>query len=485
MTTDEDVCFASGTEVAALIRNRSLSPVEYVQALLLRIEAVDPSLNSFVTVCADEALTAARAAADDIAHTDAEALPPLHGLPVSVKDLTPTAGTRTTFGSRHFADNVPDTDGLIWARLKAAGAILLGKTTTPEFGMHSITESPLTGITNNPWDLSRTPGGSSGGSAAALAAGLGPLSTGSDGGGSIRVPSSFCGTVGLKCSRGRIPIWSEGNPFETVDVVGPMTRTVADTALMLNVVAGPHHYDPYALLDTDTDYLRAITDTSVQGLRIAYSPDLGNPPIEPAVLAGMAQAAAAFEQMGAIVEPVDIHLPDPMEYFVAWWAPFIKLTLEDNVLGPSGGDALESHPLFVEFTRHADSMTAVDHLRVQLHQRETIHRAFADVFLAYDVLITATTPSVAFHHPGSVGGPTTVAGKTVTQPSLDNQRNTEAVSHAGYPAISIPAGFSPDGLPIGMQICGPHGADALILRVAAAFEAAQPWRARRPSLGAA
>lgn len=484
MNTDEDLCFASGTELSALIRTRLLSPVELVESLLARIETVDPSVNSFVTVCADEALAAAHAAAHDLANCNIEDLPPLHGLPVSVKDLTPTAGVRTTFGSRHFADNVPDTDGLIWARLKAAGAILLGKSTTPEFGMHSITESPLTGVTNNPWDLDRTPGGSSGGSAAALAAGFGPLSTGSDGGGSIRVPSSYCGTVGLKCSRGRIPIWSEGNPFETVDVVGPMTRTVADTALMLNVVAGPHHYDPYSLLDTDTDYVRAIADASVRGFRVAYSPDLGNPPIEPAVLAGLAQAAATFEQMGAFVEPVDIHLPDPMEYFVAWWAPFIKLTLEDNVLGPSGGSAIESHPLFVEFTRHADRMTAVDHLRVQLHQREQIHRALADVFLAYDVLVTATTPSVAFHHPGSIGGPTTVAGKTVTQPSLDNQRNTEALSHAGYPAISIPAGFSPEGLPIGLQICGPHGADALVLQVAAAFETAQPWRGRRPRLRA-
>jgi Asp-tRNA(Asn)/Glu-tRNA(Gln) amidotransferase A subunit family amidase len=443
---------------------------------------VEPVVNAFVTVCHDQALAAARQAADVVVRTEPGQLAPLHGIPVSVKDLTPTAGVRTTFGSRHFADHVPDEDGLIWQRLRAAGAILLGKTTTPEFGMHSITESPLTGITNNPWDPTRTVGGSSGGSAAALAARMTPLATGSDGGGSIRVPSSFCGTVGLKCSRGRIPIWSEGDPFETVDVVGPMTRTVADTALMLDICAGPHPYDPFALPDEPRDYLVAATNADIRGLRIAFCPDLGNPPIEPAITEALDAAARMFESLGAHVEPVSISLPDPMEYFLGWWAPFIQMTLEDQVLGPTGGDAIESHPLFVEFASRANSMSAVDHLRLERTQRVAIHRAFADVLLQYDVLITATTPSVAFPHPGPEGGPLDVAGKRVAQPALDNQRNTEAVSHAGYPALSVPAGFTPEGLPIGMQICGPHAADRLVIRVGAAYEAATAWHLQRPAL---
>jgi Asp-tRNA(Asn)/Glu-tRNA(Gln) amidotransferase A subunit family amidase len=480
MSGDASITDATGVELAGMIRRRDVSPVEVVEAFLRQIDAAEPIVNAFVTVCHEQALAAAREAGDALLRIDPSELPALHGMPIAVKDLTPTAGVRTTFGSRHFADHVPDEDGLIWQRLKAAGAILLGKTTTPEFGMHSITESPLTGITNNPWDPTRTVGGSSGGSAAALAARMTPLATGSDGGGSIRVPSSFCGTVGLKCSRGRIPIWSEGDPFETVDVVGPMTRTVADTALMLDICAGPHPYDPFALPDEPRDYLATATNADVSGLRIAFCPDLGNPPIEPAITDALDAAARMFESLGAHVETISISLPDPMEYFLGWWAPFVKMTLDDQVLGPTGGDAIESHPLFVEFASRADSMSAVDHLRLERTQRVAIHRAFADVFLQYDVLITATTPSVAFPHPGPDGGPLEVAGKRVSQPALDNQRNTEAISHAGYPALSVPVGFTPDGLPIGMQICGPHAADRLVIRVGAAYEAATNWHLARP-----
>ena len=475
----DDICFLPATEMASLVRSKRLSPVEIITALLDRIDRVNAPINAFVTLMPEKALEQAAVAASVLSRTSPSELPALFGLPVTVKDLTPTAGVRTTFGSKHYADHVPDEDGVIWARLKSAGAILLGKTTTPEFGMGTVTESPLTGRTSNPWDVTRTTGGSSGGAAAAVAAGMGPLATGSDGGGSIRVPASYCGVVGLKCSRGRIPIYSEANPFETVDVVGPITRTVADNALMLTVVAGPHPYDPFSLLDTDIDYLAAIADAKVEGLRIAISADLGNPPIEEAVREAIEQAGQTFVGLGAHVDAVELDLVDPMEYFKRWWGPFIELTVRDNVQS-AGGDMSDSDASVLAFISEVAGMTAIDHLRVQLHEREKIHRAFADVFLQHDLLLTATTPSVAFVHPGPEGGPIEVAGKRVREPSLDNQRCTEAVSHAGYPAVSVPCGFSPDGLPIGLQIIGPHGADAAVLRAAAAFEAVQPWAEHRP-----
>ena len=330
MSADVSLADVTGVQLAGHGSATRGLPGRDRRKFLRAVEASEPIVNAFVTVCHDQALTAAREAADAVLRTDPSELPTLHGIPVAVKDLTPTAGVRTTFGSRHFADHVPTEDGLIWQRLTAAGAILLGKTTTPEFGMHSITESPLTGITNNPWDPTRTVGGSSGGSAAALAARMTPLATGSDGGGSIRVPSSFCGTVGLKCSRGRIPIWSEGDPFETVDVVGPMTRTVADTALMLDICAGPHPYDPFALPDEPRHYLAAATNADVRGLRIAFCPDLGNPPIEPAITEALVTQHGPSSRLEHVSRLIPISLPDPMEYFLA----LVGAIRQDDARGP-------------------------------------------------------------------------------------------------------------------------------------------------------
>lgn len=479
MTADPDLCLKTGTELRDLINARQVSPVEVVTALLERIEAVNPAVNCFVTVNGDQALEAAEAATQAIARGD-DNLGPLHGLPVVVKDLTPTAGVRTTFGSTRYADHIPTEDGLIWARLKAAGAILVGKSTTPEFGLGTVTESALTGRTNNPWNLGHTVGGSSGGTGAALAAFLTPLATGSDGGGSIRVPSSYCGVVGLKASRGRIPIYTEANAFETVDVVGPMTRTVTDNAMMLSVVAGPHPYDPYSLLDVGIDYEKAIENTDVRGLRIAVCADLGNPPIETGVNEQVYGAAKAFEDLGAHVDTIEMSLPDPIEYFMKWWAPFIGLSILD-ALGDDLSSGVPQRTL--RLLEDAQRMSSIDHMRVQLHEREKIHRAFADVLLKYDILLTATTPSVAPpHYDGDDGSPPIVAGKRVSEPRIDNQRNTEAVSHAGYPAVSVPAGFDEDGMPVGLQIIGGHGQDGHILRVAHALEQARPWSIRRPDL---
>ena len=479
-TGGDDLCYMTATELARAFHSHTTSPVELVTALLDRIERLNPKVNAFVTLLGEQALAQAEAAERRL--MSGETVGPLCGLPVMVKDLTPTAGVRTTFGSCHYSEYVPEEDAPIWARLKAADAILLGKTTTPEFGEHSITESPLTGVTNNPWDLSRTVGGSSGGSAAALAAGFGPLATGSDGGGSIRVPSAFCGVVGLKPSPGRVPLGPEGSPYDTVSVVGPMTRTVADTALLLTAVAGPDPYNPVSLPEQGVDYLALLENASVKGLRIALSQDLGNPPIESGVSAALERAAEAFErELEAEVEEVDLQLPDPFDYFVHWWAPQIALEFDEFVTS-IGADPSGSHPLFQEVVAEGRAMSAVEYAQVQYRQRASIHKAFAEVFADYDLLLMPTTPMAAFPHPGPEGGPLEVAGRSSKYPALENQRCTEAIAHAGYPAITVPCGFTQEGLPVGLQIAAGHGCDADVLRAAAAFERATPWQSRRPLL---
>ena len=474
---DEDLCFAPAKDLARAFRAREVSPVEVMEALVDRIERLNPAVNAFVTLLAEDSLAQAREAETRFAAGRSEDLAPLSGIPVMVKDLTATAGVRTTFGSPSFADHVPQTDAPIWARLKKAGAILLGKTTTPEFGEKGVTESALTGVTNNPWDTTRTAGGSSGGSAAALAAGFGPLATGSDSGGSIRVPASFCGVVGLKPSPGRIPFGMEESPFDSVSVVGPMTRTVADCAFMLSLIAGPDPGDPVALPATSEDYLTALEDASMRGLRVAVSPDLGLPPIEPQVRDGLVRAAVVFEQeLGAVVDEVQLQLPDPFEYFIKCWGPQGALLMEQS------GLAADDSPLHAEMDRVAKEMSALDYARVLFGTRAAIHRAFSDVFAEHDLLLMPTTPMVAFPHPGPPEGPLEVAGKPSRYPMLENQRCTEAIAHAGYPAISVPCGFTAEGLPIGLQIAGPHRDEMAILRAAAAFEAAAPWAGRRPPL---
>lgn len=479
MSDIDDLCFTPAVELAAAIRRRSLSPVEVMTAIIDRIERLAPRINCFVTLQAEQALSQARIAEAQLMSTPVDELPALHGLPVSVKDLEDTAGVRTTYGSKNFANHVPTRDAPIWARLKANGAILLGKTTTPEFGFHSVTESLLTGITNNPWDLTRTTGGSSGGAAAAVAAGFGPLATGSDGGGSIRVPSSFCGVVGLKATPGRIPINTRESAFESVVVVGPITRTVGDCALMLNAVAGPDPYDAISLPESGLDYLKAIEHASVRGLRIGFCADLGSGPVEAEVSAVLAKAVARIErELGARVDPIVIDLPDPMDYFMAWWGPHIGLAYEETIL--PFGKPENTHPLVVDFVQRTRGISVMDFARTQTTTRSKIHTAFADVFAKYDLMIWPTTPTVAFPHPGPEGGPTEIAGVKVREPALDNQRFTEAVSHAGYPAISVPAGFTSAGLPVGMQIAAEHGCEVALLRAAAAFEAIAPWSARRP-----
>lgn len=479
MKTD-DLCFTPAVDLAAALHAKAFTSLELVETLLERIALVNPTVNAFVTLLGEQAIDQAKEADRQRATRPRTALGPLHGLPVTVKDLTPTAGVRTTYGHPAFENHIPDQDGVIWARLKQAGAILLGKTATPPFGMHCVTESEVHGITNNPWDPTRTVGGSSGGAAAAVAAGMGPLATGSDGGGSIRVPSAHCGVVGLKASPGRIPVRGDASSLDQVSVVGPITRTVRDAALMLSIVAGPDPFEMFAIQESGFDYLAALQGASVAGLRIAYSPDLGAPPIEPEVREIVRQAVAVFaDELGAHVDQVSIELPDPLDYFAAWWGP--QAALADAELAASGV-RIEAPAAVRAVLEPAENMTAVEYASVQFEQRRAIHDAFATIFLDHDLLVWPTTPMVAFPHPGEAGGPTAVAGQAVRLPALQNQRYTEAISHAGYPAITVPAGWTDDGLPVGLQIAARHAGDTQVLIAAAAFEEARPWSSQRPVL---
>jgi amidase len=466
-----ELVWISATELARLYRNGELSPAEVVDAVLGRLDAVEPAINAFVTVTADQARQEAKDA--EARFRSADDVPPLCGIPITVKDLTDTAGIRTTYGCKSLAENIPERDAISWERLKQAGAILIGKTTTPEHGMLGVTESHLTGKTGTPWDPTRTSGGSSGGAAAAVASGVAPLALGSDGGGSIRVPASCCGVVGVKASAGRIPIRGNAEPDHTE---GPLTRTVADAALMLSILVGPHHEDRLSLPATGESY-PAIVDgaPAVSSLRIAYSADLGQGPVDPSTRSTIEQTLRAAEQAGAVVEPVQVTLPDSLDYFVAYWGPEFA-DFVDQMLKPAG----DSWPFMEDLADRARTLSAAEVSHAVRGLKTEIYHEFDRILRQYDLIITPTTPVPPFPHAGDKGGVDEVDDQPVRDPGLYFHRLTEPPSHAGLPAVSIPAGFTTDGLPVGMQLIGRQHADGEVLAAAAAFEAVAPWAHRRP-----
>jgi Asp-tRNA(Asn)/Glu-tRNA(Gln) amidotransferase A subunit family amidase len=478
-----ELIWTPAVELAALIRRRELSPVELVDTVLSRLDAVNPAINAFVTVTADQARKQARVAEEQVMRVPTEDLGALHGIPVTVKDLTDTAGVRTTYGIAELSGNVAEADGVAWGRMKAAGAILIGKTTTPECGLTGICESRLTGITRNPWDTGRTPGGSSGGAAASLAAGIAPLAWGSDGGGSIRVPAACCGVVGHKASPGRIPSVQPGQFPNGVDVEGPLARTVADAALLLRVTAQPHPMDPIALpadrgLDATLRALAAGEVPSVRGLRIAYAPDFGATvePVDPVVKALVEQALGVLEdELGAVVEQVEMRLPDTFRYFMDFWGPQFALAVDGLAEAIPGFDASTLWPFVLECAEYGRGRSAVDLVHTATATRGQITQAFADVFAGHDLLVTPTIPVLATAHPRE-------SDDTVTRAGGALHMLTEPPSHAALPALTVNCGFAPDGLPAGLQFIGPWRADGAILQAAAAYQSATPWHTRHPAL---
>jgi aspartyl-tRNA(Asn)/glutamyl-tRNA(Gln) amidotransferase subunit A len=466
----QELCWMPATELAAMIRRKKVSPVEVVDAVLARIEQVNPALNAFVLLTADAARKEARAAERAVGRKGA-ALGPLHGVPFSVKDLVITKGVTTTFGTPLHRDNVPAEDAPIVARLRAAGAIMLGKTNTPTFGWIGATHNLLFGPTRNPWNLERTPGGSSGGASAAAAAGLGPLHVGTDGGGSIRIPASMTGIYGFKPSYGRVPTYPVSGAW-SLSHVGPMTRTVADAALAMNVCAGPDERDQYSLPAQRVDYLKSLSG-DLAGLRVAWAADLGfAEAVDPEVRDLCAGAARAFRQLGARVEEVEPRWPSPRD---AWeqvfcggiatrMAPFLARRAE---IDPGLYRIIEA-TLANPPTRYVQAW--FDRLAWWQHPRALLER--------YDLLLTPTIACPPF--PVGLDAPADVAGKPISLYGWIPF--TYPFNLTGQPAASVPAGFTRDGLPVGLQIVGRRFDDVAVLRASAAYERARPWAQHRPGL---
>ena len=470
MASDE-LCWMPASEMAAAIRRKKVSPVEVMKAVLGRIERLNPTLNAFVTLTAEQAMRDARAAERALTRRGAK-LGALHGVPFSTKDLVLTKGIRTTFGTRLYADNVPTETAPIVERMVAAGGIQLGKTNTPTMGWIGATHNLLFGATRNPWNLDRTPGGSSGGGSAAVAAGLGPLAIGTDGGGSIRIPASFSGIFGHKASYGRIPL-QPGSPVWSLSHVGPMTRTVTDAALMMNVCAGPDSRDSLSLPAEPVDYVKALKG-SLKGLRVAWVPDPGYAKlVDPEVAAVCARAAKRFRELGCRVEEVNPRWPSPKQPWKAIFcggvaarlAPYLRERRQDIEQGLAAliDETLSWGPLtYVQ--AWFDRMAWWEHPR--------------RLFETYDLMLTPTVACPPFKI--GLDNPSEIAGRSAEP--YEWIPFTYPFNMTGQPACSVPAGFTADKLPVGLQLVGRRFEDATVLRAAAAFEKAQPWRHLKPPI---
>jgi aspartyl-tRNA(Asn)/glutamyl-tRNA(Gln) amidotransferase subunit A len=456
----ETISYMSALELIAAFRARTLSPVEVAEATIARIERFNPRLTAFITVTPERALSDARAA--EAAYRDGTA-GPLSGVPLSIKDLTPTAGIRTTRGSLVEPDWVPAYDAPFVERTSRAGAVMLGKTNTPELGWKGDSGNRIVGPTHNPWKHGRTAGGSSGGAGAAVAAGLGPLAQGSDGAGSIRIPAAFCGIYGIKPSFGLVAQYPQ-SAVGDVAHLGPMTRTVRDSALLLNVVAGADARDRLSW-SSGIDYLAAC-EGGIAGLRVAWSPDLGYARVQPDVLKAAERAARRFEDLGCVVEQVDPGLGDPWEMAGPMWTCAMAGVYRDRM--DQVRDLLD--PGMLRVVERASRYSGAD-LAAALQARSAYcerARAFMD---GYDLLLTPTLPVTAFA--AGLDEPPRSDGRDETP--LDWTPFTYPFNLTGQPAATVPCGFGDDGLPVGLQIVGRWRDDATVLRASAAFEAAAPW----------
>ncbi len=467
---DANLAFTSAVEMRRLIGSKGVSVPELVEFFYQRIEQLDPRLNAYLALCPDQAIDQARAAQEAVQRGDS--LGPLHGIPVSIKDLEMTKGIPTTVGSAVFKDRTPDVDSVVVERIRQAGAIILGKTNTPEFGLSGTTETKVGGPGRNPWNPERTSGGSSGGAAAALASGLCTLASGSDGGGSIRIPASFCGVFGIKPSQGRVPRFGGyGRPAANqFSQSGPLSRTVADAAMFLQVLAGNDPRDPTSLRQDPPDLSAGLTK-GVKGLRIAWSADLGYAGVDPEVARIAGEAAQGFQELGAVVEEPQLVIEDP---FNAFWDAFATAAYTSyGHLLPEHKDDFTDYGL--RSLEHGASLSAADLSRALLRV-DVLRRQMELFFDDYDLLLTPTMAVTAFPIEDR---PSVIGGKEV-EPFWGFLPFTFPINMTGQTASSIPCGFSAAGLPIGLHIIGPHGAEALVLQASAAFEEARPWIQKRP-----
>jgi aspartyl-tRNA(Asn)/glutamyl-tRNA(Gln) amidotransferase subunit A len=467
---NDDLCFLSIAELGSLVRARTVSPVEVTEAHLARIERLNPVLNAFVTVMVDEAHGSAQRAEVELAAGRWRG--PLHGVPIGVKDIFDTAGVRTTNGSSFYRDNVPTEDADAVRRLKDAGAILIGKCNTHEFAAGSITNNPWYGATRNPWSLERSPGGSSGGSGAAVAAFLCPGATGTDTGGSIRGPAACCGIVGLKPTYGRVSIRGIYPNAVSLDHAGPLTRTALDAGLLLGAMAGYDRRDPTSADVPVPDFTAGI-DAGVGGLRLALCPDLHFIELDGAVTRALDGATKVFEALGAKIETVAFPLAGEVQATreALSRGEFLALHRARFAAHPEGYGA-DLRPRFAEGAR----LTLDDYVRA-CRMREAIRRDFDELLRTVDALVLPVAPCEA---PLIATGASRVNGREVTFGSGLAMR--QVINVAGLPAVAVPIGFGEAGLPLSMQIVGPAWSEAHVLRIAHAYEVATPeLRRERPA----
>jgi aspartyl-tRNA(Asn)/glutamyl-tRNA(Gln) amidotransferase subunit A len=480
MTTGaNEICRMDAVTLAQRIRAKELSATEAVEAVLSRMEKLEPVLHAFCTPTPDLARREAKRI--DKAIQAGEDVGPLAGVPVGIKDLVCTAGIRTVSGSVAYEDFVPDEDDVVVERLKEAGAIIIGKTNVPEFGYSAVGHNPVFPTTRNPWNIERTPGGSSAGSGAAVAAGMGPFAIGSDGGGSVRIPSAHCGLVGMKASMGRVPLYpgtkDERYPgvssWESLEHIGPMSRTVADSALMLSVIgSGPDARDRHSLPKPEFDWLDCLKG-GIKGLRVAYSADWGYAAVDPEVRRVVGAAVKVFERdLGCNVEDAHPGFDDP---YGAFWGLVAQETDLRGMRAMAAKHGARMTPHLVDFITRP--WTAEELTDAMVARKAVVNKMWR-FMRRYDLLLTPTlaVPPFALH----VQGPEKIDDRIV--PPFKWLAFTFPFNMTGQPAATVPAGFTEDGLPVGLQIVGRHLDDPQVLRAAAAFEAAQPWRDKWPPL---
>ena len=463
---ETDLCFRSAHELAGLIRAKKLSAREVLAAHLKQIDRVNPKVNAIVTLVAERAMQSALAA--DEWQAKRGALGPLHGLPVAHKDLVNTKGIRTTFGSPVFRDFVPTTDDLIVERIRSAGAILLGKTNTPEFGAGSQTFNPVFGATLNPYDTTKTCGGSSGGAAVALATGMLPIADGSDLGGSLRNPAAFCNVVGFRPSVGRVP----NGLFSPLPTSGPMARSVGDVALLLSAIAGPDAGSPLSLPEAGNIFRQPL-ERGWKGVRVAWFQDLGGLPFHPRVTAVVNAQRQVFESLGCQVEQAEPDFTGADFAFKALRAFRSAATHGERVR--TAQRALYKDTLLEEVDRGL-ALTALDLARAEALHLQVWHR-FQTFLERYDYFVLPVTQVPPFDV--KVPFPTTIEGVRMSS-YIDWMKACWYITLTGNPAISVPAGFTPEGLPVGLQIVGRRHQDFAVLQLAHAFEQATHHGRKRP-----
>lgn len=469
--SSNELCFFNATELAQLIRSKKLSARDCLAAHLKQIERLNPKLNAIVTLALDQARQSAKAA--DEHQAQGKPLGPLHGLPIAHKDLVNTKGILTTFGSPIFNDNIPTANDLIVDRIQAAGAITIGKTNTPEFGAGSQTFNTVFGATLNPYDTTKTCGGSSGGAAVALASGMLPIADGSDMGGSLRNPASFCNIVGFRPSPGRVPDPLATFAWFTLSTSGPMARSVADLALLLSAIAGPHPAAPLSLPEPGNAFRRTL-NRSFKGTRIAWFKDLGGIPFDPRTTAVIDAQRKVFASLGCIVEQAE---PD----FSG--ADYTFKTLRAWRSAATHGDRIKTQGAQYKDTLRKEVEAGLKLTASDIASAELLHaqvwRNFQTFLTSYDYFILPTTQLPAFDvklpYPGEING-------VKFDNYIDWMRSCWYISITGNPAISVPAGFTPEGLPVGIQIVGRHNQDFSVLQLAHAYEQATHHARRRPAL---